>query len=122
MKRTIVIKLIVLKSTRLLMKINNKSVKRMYTCDVSLTNIEFLVFARFLMLDLNVIVLRDLTNVNLTNSLNTSFFFTIVIFLSVTFFANLVFVDVNLSFVIVFKRLLVQFLATNDTKSIINDK
>jgi hypothetical protein len=122
MKRTIVIKLIVLKSTRLLMKINNKSVKRMYTCDVSLTNIEFLVFARFLMLDLNVIVLRDLANVNLTNSLNTSFFFTIVIFLSVTFFANLVFVDVNLSFVIVFKRLLVQFLATNDTKSIINDK
>jgi len=94
----------------------------MYTCDVSLTNIEFLVFARFLMLDLNVIVLRDLANVNLTNSLNTSFFFTIVIFLSVTFFANLVFVDVNLSFVIVFKRLLVQFLATNDTKSIINDK
>jgi len=94
----------------------------MYTCNVSLTNIKFLVFARFLMLDLNVIALRDLANVNLTNSLNISFFFTIVIFLNVTFFANLVFVDVNLFFVIVFRQLFVRFLATNDVKSIINNK
>jgi hypothetical protein len=94
----------------------------MYTCNVSLTNIKFLVFARFLMLDLNVIALRDLANVNLTNSLNISFFFTIVIFLNVTFFANLVFVDINLFFVIVFRQLFVRFLATNDVKSIINNK
>jgi len=122
MKRTIVIKFVVLKSTRLAIKINNKSVKRIYTCDVLLINIKFLVFAKFLMLDLNVIVLRNLTNVNLTNLLNTNFFFTIVIFLNVTFFANFVFVDVDLFFVIVFKRLFVQFLATNNGKSIINDK
>jgi len=122
MKRTIVIKFVVLKSTRLAIKINNKSVKRIYTCDVLLTNIKFLIFAKFLMLDLNVIVLRNLTNVNLTNLLNTNFFFTIVIFLNVTFFANFVFVDVDLFFVIVFKRLFVQFLATNNAKSIINDK
>ncbi len=104
------------------MKINNKSVEKMHICDVSLTSIKFLVFARFLMLNLNVIALRDLTNVNLTNSLNTSFFFTIVIFLNVTFFANFVFINVNLSFVIVFKRLFVQFLVTNDAKFIISDK
>jgi len=122
MKRTIVIKFIVLKSTRLAMKINNRSVKRMYICDVSLTNIKSFVFARFLMLNLNVIVLRDLANVNLTNSLNTSFFFTIVTFLSVTFFANLAFVDVDLFFVIVFKQMFVRFLATNDAKSIIDDE
>jgi len=94
----------------------------MYTCNVLLTNIKFLVFAKFLMLDLNVIALRDLANVDLTNLLNTSFFFIIVIFLNVTFFANLVFVNVNLFFIIVFKQLFVQFLATNDAKSIINDK
>ncbi len=74
------------------------------------------------MLDLNVIALRDLANVNLTNLLNTNFFFTIVIFLSVTFFANFAFVDVNLFFVIVFRQLFVRFLATNDVKSIINDE
>ncbi len=39
----------------------------MYTCNVLLTNIEFLVFAKFLILDLNVITLRDLANVDLTN-------------------------------------------------------
>jgi len=103
------------------MKINNKSVERMYTCDVLLTSIKLLVFARFLMLNLNVIALRDLTNVNLTNLLDTSFFFTIVIFLNVTFFANLAFVNVDLFFVIVFKQLFVRFLATNDAKSIINN-
>jgi len=122
MKRTIVIEFIVLKSTRLAMKISNKSVKKMHTCDASLTSIKFLVFARFLMLDLNVIALRDLANVDLTNSLNTSFFFTIVIFLNVTFFANLAFVDVNSSFIIVFRQLFVRFLATNDAKSIIDDE
>jgi len=104
------------------MKINSKSVEGMHTCNVSLTNIEFLVFARFLMLNLNVIVLQNLANVNLTNSLNMNFFFTIVIFLNVTFFANLAFVNVNLFFVIVFKQLFVRFLATNDAKSIINNK
>ncbi len=104
------------------MKINNRSVEKIHTCNVSLTSIKFLVFARFLMLNLNVIALRNLTNVNLTNSLNTNFFFTIVIFLNVIFFANFVFVDVNLFFVIVFKRLFVRFLATNDAKSIINNK
>ncbi len=122
MKQTIVIEFIVLKSTRLAMKISNKSVERMHTCDASLTSIKFLVFARFLMLDLNVIALRDLANVDLTNSLNTSFFFTIVIFLNVTFFANLAFVDVNSSFIIVFRQLFVRFLATNDAKSIIDDE
>jgi len=122
MKRTIVIKFIVLKNTRLTIKISNRSVKRMYTCNVLLTNIKLLIFARFLMLDLNVIALRDLANVDLTNLLDTSFFFIIIIFLNVTFFANLVFVNVNLFFIIVFKQLLVQFLATNDAKSIINNK
>ncbi len=122
MKRTIVIKFIILKNTRLIIKINNRSVKRMHTYDVLLTNIELLVFAKFLMLNLNAIVLRNLANVDLTKSLDTNFFFTIVIFLSVTFFANLVFIDVNLFFVIVFKQLFVQFLTTNDAKSIINDK
>ncbi len=122
MKRTIVIKFIVLKSTRLAMKISNKSVKRMYTCDVLLISIKLLVFAKFLMLDLNVIALRDLANVNLINLLDTSFFFTIVIFLNITFFANFAFVNVDLSFIIVFKQLFVRFLATNDAKSIINDK
>jgi len=85
MKRTIVIELIVLKSTKLTIKINSKSVKKMHICDISLTNIEFLVFARFLMLDLNVIALRNLANVDFTNSLDTSFFFIIVIFLNVIF-------------------------------------
>jgi hypothetical protein len=94
----------------------------MHTCDVLLTSIKLLIFARFLMLDLNVIALQDLANVNLTNLLDTSFFFIIIIFLNVTFFANLVFIDVNLFFIIVFKQLLVQFLATNDAKSIINNK
>ncbi len=122
MKQTIVIKLIVLKSTKLTMKINNRSVKRMHTYNVLLTSIESLVFARFLMLDLNVITLRNLANVDLTNSLNTSFFFTIVIFLSVTFFANFVFVDVNSFFVFVFKQLFVRFLATNNVKSIIDNE
>jgi len=75
----------------------------MHICDVLLTNIKLLVFARFLMLDLNVIALRDLTNVNLTNLLNTSFFFTIVIFLNITFFVNFAFVNVDLFFVIIFK-------------------
>jgi len=98
MKRTIVIKFIILKNTRLIIKINNRSVKRMHTCDILLTNIKLLVFAKFLMLNLNAIVLRNLANVDLTNSLDTNFFFTIVIFLSVTFFANLVFIDVNLFF------------------------
>jgi len=74
------------------------------------------------MLNLNVIALQDLANVDLTNLLNTSFFFTIVIFLNVTFFANLVFVNVDLFFVIAFKRLFVRFLATNNVKSIINNK
>ena len=74
------------------------------------------------MLDLNVITLRNLANVDLTNSLNTSFFFTIVIFLSVTFFANFVFVDVNSFFVFVFKQLFVRFLATNNVKSIIDNE
>jgi len=94
----------------------------MYTCNVLLTNIESLVFARFLMLNLKVIVLQDLANVDLTNLLNTSFFFTIVIFLNVTFFANFVFVNIDLFFVIVFRRLFVRFLATNDAKSIIGNK
>ena len=94
----------------------------MYTCDVLLTSIKLLIFARFLMLDLNVIVLQDLTNVDLTNLLDTSFFFIIIIFLNVTFFVNLIFVNVNLFFIIIFKQLLVQFLATNNTKSIINNK
>jgi len=94
----------------------------MYTCNVLLTNIELLVFAKFLMLDLDAITLRDLANVNLTNFLNISFFFTIVTFLSVTFFANLAFVDVDSFFVFVFKQLFVRFFATNDAKSIISDK
>jgi hypothetical protein len=94
----------------------------MYTCNISLTSIEFLVFAKFLMLNLNVIVLQNLANVNLTNLLDTSFFFTIVIFLDVTFFANLVFINVDLFFIIVFKQLFVQFLARNDAKSIIDNK
>jgi hypothetical protein len=94
----------------------------MYTCNVLLTNIEFLVFVKFLMLDLNVIALQDLTNVNLTNLLNTSFFFIIVIFLSVTFFANLAFINVNLFVIIVFKQLFVRFFATNNAKSIINNE
>jgi len=122
MKRTIVIEFIVLKSTRLAMKISNRSVERMHTCNVSLTSIKSFVFARFLMLDLNVIALRNLANIDLTNSLNTNFFFTIVAFLNVTFFANFAFVDVDLFFVIVFRRLFVRFLATNDVKSIIGDK
>ncbi len=50
------------------------------------------------MLDLNVIALRDLTNVNLINLLNTSFFFIIVIFLNINFFANFAFVNVDLFF------------------------
>ncbi len=94
----------------------------MHICNILLTSIESLVFARFLILDLNVIALQNLANVNLTNLLNTNFFFTIVIFLNVTFFTNFVFVDVNLSFIIVFKQLFVQFLATNNAKSIINNK
>jgi len=94
----------------------------MYTCNISLTSIEFLVFAKFLMLNLNVIVLQNLANVNLTNLLDTSFLFTIVIFLDVTFFANLVFINVDLFFIIVFKQLFVQFLARNDAKSIIDNK
>jgi hypothetical protein len=94
----------------------------MYIYDVLLTSIESLVFARFLMLNLNAIVLRDLANVNLTNLLNISFFFIIVIFLNVIFFANFVFVDVNLFFVIVFKQLFVRFLATNNAKFIISNK
>jgi hypothetical protein len=103
MKRTIVIKFIVLKNTRLAIKISNKSVEKIHTCDVLLTSIKSLVFAKFLMLNLNVIALRDLANVNLTNLLDTSFFFTIIIFLNVTFFANIAFVDVDSSFIIVFK-------------------
>ncbi len=94
----------------------------MYIYDVLLTSIESLVFARFLMLNLNAIVLRDLANVDLTNLLNISFFFIIVIFLNVIFFANFVFVDVNLFFVIVFKQLFVRFLATNNAKFIISNK
>jgi hypothetical protein len=118
----LVIRLIVLKNTRLAIEINNRSVKKMYTCNVLLTSIKFLVFAKFLILNLNVIALQNLANVNLTNLSNTNFFFIIVIFLNVTFFANLVFVNVNLFFVIVFKQLLVRFLATNSTKSIIDNK
>jgi len=94
----------------------------MHTCNVLLTNIKFLIFARFLMLNLNVIALRNLASVDLTNLLNTNFFFIIVIFLNVTFFANLAFINVNLFFVIVFRRLFMRFLVTNNTKSIINDK
>jgi len=94
----------------------------MHTCNVLLTSIKSLVFAKFLILDLNIIALRDLTSVNLTNLLNTNFFFTIVIFLSVFFFANFAFVNIDLFFVIVFKRLLVRFFATNNAKSIINNK
>jgi hypothetical protein len=94
----------------------------MHTCNVLLINIKFLVFAKFLMLNLNVIALRNLTNVDSINLLNTNFFFRIVIFLNVTFFANFAFVDVNSFFVIVFKQLFVRFLATNNAKSIINDK
>jgi len=74
------------------------------------------------MLNLNVIALRNLASVDLTNLLNTNFFFIIVIFLNVTFFANLAFINVNLFFVIVFRRLFMRFLVTNNTKSIINDK
>jgi len=74
------------------------------------------------MLNLNIIALRNLTNINLTNLLNTNFFFTIVIFLNVFFFANFVFVNVDLSFIINFRQLFVQFLATNNAKSIINNK
>ena len=74
------------------------------------------------MLDLNIIVLRDLRIINLTNFLNINFFFTIVIFLNLTFFTNFVFVNIDLFFIIVFKQLFVQFLATNNTKSIINNK
>jgi len=87
-----------------------------------LTSIESLIFARFLILNLDIIALQDLANVNLTNLLDTNFFFTIVIFLSIVFFANLAFVDIDLSFIIVFKQLLVQFLITNNTKSIIDNK
>jgi len=94
----------------------------MHTCNILLANIKFFIFARFLMLNLNDTALRDLTSVDLTNLLDTSFFFTIVIFLNITFFANLAFVDVNLSFVIVFRQLLIRFLATNNAKSIINNK
>jgi len=75
----------------------------MHTYNILLTNIKFLVFVRFLMLNLNVIALRDLTNDNLINLLNTNFFFTIIIFLSITFFTNLVFVNIDLFFIIVFK-------------------
>ncbi len=94
----------------------------MHICNILLTSIESLILARFLILDLNVIALQNLANVDLTNVLDTSFFFTIVIFLNVTFFTNFVFVDVNLSFIIVFKQLFVQFLATNNAKSIIDNK
>ena len=94
----------------------------MHIYNILLTNIEFLVFARFLMLDLNVIALRNLANVDFTNSLDTSFFFIIVIFLNVISFANLVFVNVISFFVIVFKQLFVRFLVTNDAKSIIDNK
>jgi hypothetical protein len=118
----LVIRLIVLKNTRLAIEINNRSVKKMYTCNVLLTSIKFLVFAKFLILNLNVIALQNLANVNLTNLSNTNFFFIIVIFLNVTFFANLVFVNVNLFFVIVFNQLLVRFLETISTKSIIDNK
>jgi len=111
-----------LKSTRLAIKISNKSIEKIYTCNILLTNIELLVFARFLILNLNAIALQDLTNVDLTNLLDTNFFFTIVIFLNITFFANLVFININLYFVIVFKQLFVQFFATSNTKSIINNK
>ncbi len=74
------------------------------------------------MLNLNIIALRDLANVDLTNLLDIDFFFIIVIFLNITFFANLAFVDVNLSFIIVFKRLFMRFFTTNNTKFIINNK
>jgi len=94
----------------------------MHTCNILLTNIEFFVFARFLILNLNVTTLRNLANVDLINLLNTSFFFTIVIFLNITFFTNLAFINVDLSFIIVFKQLFVQFLATNNIESIINNK
>jgi len=94
----------------------------MHTCNVSLTSIEFLVFAKFLMLNLNVIALRDLISVDLTNLLNTSFFFTIVIFLNIFFFANFVFVNVDLFFVIDFRQLFVRFFATNDARFIIDDE
>jgi len=94
----------------------------MHTCNISLTSIKSLVFAKFLILDLNAITLQNLASVNLTNLLNTSFFFTIVIFLDTFFFANFTFVNIDLSFVIIFKQLFVQFLATNNAKSIINNK
>jgi len=61
-------------------------------------------------------------SLDLTNLLNTSFFFTIVIFLNITFYANLVFVNIDLFFVIVFRQLFVQFLATNNAKSITSNK
>jgi len=93
-----------------------------YTCNVSLISIKFLVFAKFLILDLNVIALRDLTNINLTNLLNTNFFFIIVIFFFIISFANFAFINIDLFFIIVFKRLFVQFLVTNNTKFIINNK
>jgi len=94
----------------------------MYICNILVTNIEFLVFARFLMLDLNIIALQDLANVDLTNLLNINFFFTIIIFLNITCFANLAFVNINLFFIIVLKQLLVRFFVTNNTKSIISNK
>jgi hypothetical protein len=94
----------------------------MHTCNISLISIKFLVFVKFLILNLNVIALQDLANIDLTNLLNTSFFFTIVIFLNIIFFINFAFVNVKLSFIIIFRQLFVQFLVTNNTKFIINNK
>ncbi len=82
----------------------------MHICNILLTNIEFLVFARFLMLDLNIIALQDLANVDLTNLLNTNFFFTIIIFLNITCFANLAFVNINLFLLLSLDNCLCDFL------------
>jgi len=38
----------------------------MHTCNILLISIKFLVFARFLILNLNIISLRDLANIDLT--------------------------------------------------------
>jgi len=85
----------------------------------SISNVEIVESSRFQKLESKLDLMISL---DLTNLLNTSFFFTIVIFLNITFYANLVFVNIDLFFVIVFRQLFVQFLATNNAKSITSNK
>jgi hypothetical protein len=111
-----------LKNIKLVVEISNRNIEKIYICNILLTSIELFLFAKFLILNLNIITLQDLANINLTNLLDTNFFFIIVIFLNITFFANLTFVDIDLSFIIIFRQLFMQFLATNNIESITNNK